>query len=274
VKQSGRTGSPPAIRRLYGLPLGDFVRARDALAAELGKAGRDQEADEVRRLAKPSVPVWAINQLARQSPAAVESLIQAVDRLKAAQLGRRPGAELREATGAEREAIGRLRAEAGTILTAAGPRAPTAATLERIAGTLLAAAAGLSSRAALRHGILREEIERPGFEVFGGARPAEPPPARSKGAAGASPAERPGESLQRARTALAAARDEARHAGRLADALETRAAKARRRAAAAAGAADAAAVAAETARQAAGRAAEKLAAAEAALRAIGLAGRG
>jgi hypothetical protein len=262
VKAAGASGTPPlaAVGRLYGLPLGDFVRVRDALAAQLGKAGRDAEADEVRRLAKPSVPVWAINQLARRNAPGVEALIQAVDRLKATQLGRLAGADPREAAEAERAALGHLRSEAGAILTAAGRRSPPAATLERIVGTLLAAAADPSSRTLLRQGVLREEIERPGFEVFGGARPAGPPPPRSRDGAGPRRAERRRESVRRARAVLTAARDEARRVGRRADALEARAVEARRRA-------DEASSAADAARQTARRAAEKLEAAEAALRA-------
>ena len=41
---------------LYGLPLADFVPARNALAKELKAAGRRDEAAEVAKLAKPLAP--------------------------------------------------------------------------------------------------------------------------------------------------------------------------------------------------------------------------
>ena len=53
------------VDELYGLPLDEFVPARNALARELKGAGEPAEAAEVAALRKPSVAAWAVNQLVR-----------------------------------------------------------------------------------------------------------------------------------------------------------------------------------------------------------------
>ena len=54
---------------LYALPLGEFTAARNALAKELGDP-------EIRKLAKPSLPAWAVNQLVRREAKLVEELLE------------------------------------------------------------------------------------------------------------------------------------------------------------------------------------------------------
>jgi hypothetical protein len=64
----------------------------------LQQAGRGAEAAGVKRLSKPTVPIWIIDQLARRNPGAVA-------RLKRAQLGTREPLAL--ATEAQRAAATR-----------------------------------------------------------------------------------------------------------------------------------------------------------------------
>jgi hypothetical protein len=71
----------------------------------LQQAGRGAEAAGVKRLSKPTVPIWIIDQLARRNPGAVARLINAVARLKRAQLGTREPLAL--ATEAQRAAATR-----------------------------------------------------------------------------------------------------------------------------------------------------------------------
>jgi hypothetical protein len=52
----------------------DFVAARDALAKELKAAGKVAEAAEVRKLRKPTVPVWIAAQVRRHHDDAVDDL--------------------------------------------------------------------------------------------------------------------------------------------------------------------------------------------------------
>lgn len=51
------------IDGLNAVPLGDFVKARDALAARLKVSGRGADAARVKASKKPGVPAWAVNQL-------------------------------------------------------------------------------------------------------------------------------------------------------------------------------------------------------------------
>jgi len=147
-----------AAGRLYGLPLEDFVRERDATARELRKAKDREAADAVAKLPKPSQGSWAANTLAREQRKLVKALLKAGDNLRAAQEGAVAGkgaGALREATAAEREAVDAL-VEAAKELKPAG-RKPTPQTLERLRTTLHAAATDDEVRAALDAGRLVED---------------------------------------------------------------------------------------------------------------------
>jgi hypothetical protein len=52
---------------MHASPAPGFVALRNALAHELARE-HDPRADEVRRLPRPTVPVWAINFVARAEP--------------------------------------------------------------------------------------------------------------------------------------------------------------------------------------------------------------
>ena len=125
------------LDRLYGLPREEFTGARNALVRELQKAGRKEEAEEVRALKKPSVSAWAVNQLARQHPQEVTELVKAGDALRKAQrdvLAGKEGADVREASRAQHELADELVDAARQILAGA-----TQTTAQRISGTLRAA---------------------------------------------------------------------------------------------------------------------------------------
>ncbi len=242
--------------RLYGVPRGEFVRARNALAARLREAGDADAAAAVNRLAKPSPPVWAINQLARAAPAAIRRLLEAVERVKAAQLGR--GGDLAAASEARRRATGDLVERAGAIL-AEGEGRPSRETLDRVARTLLAAAIDEAAREQLRRGWLEGELSPPGFEALGAEAPRPPAPGRRKPRAERRTEARRRVRVARARRAWETARATAREATRRAEALERAAAERQK-------AAEEATRAADQARREAARAAAKAASAEAALR--------
>jgi hypothetical protein len=73
------------INRLYGLPLDQFTAARDELAKRLRGEGERGAADDVKRLRKPSLAAWALNQVRRNDPRRVDELIAAGERLRNAQ---------------------------------------------------------------------------------------------------------------------------------------------------------------------------------------------
>jgi hypothetical protein len=203
---------------LYALPPADFTSARNDLTRRLKQAGRDDAAAEVKQLRKPTVPVWTINQLARSHRDELEILMQASEQLRAAQGSALEGGEtstLREATATQREALQTLTQRAHDLLAAEGQAAP-AATIERIASTLRAAALDPARRELLERGRMSEELDPSGFEALAGM-PAPTAP-RKRGTERAKPAvdRRRQERLQKLR-------EDARQAAAAADEAERRA---------------------------------------------------
>ena len=114
----------------------------------------------MRRLRKPSQAAWALNQVARREPDAVERLLEAGSSLREAQdavvSGEGDPAGLREAVEAEREAAVPLLDEAGRVLGERG-RPATAQLLDRVRETLHAAAGDEGVADRLRAGRLVED---------------------------------------------------------------------------------------------------------------------
>ena len=166
------------LDELYGLPLEDWTKARNDLASRLRKAHQSAQADAVRKLRKPSVIAWAVNQLARRDDGDVEALLKAGERLRAAQeealRGRGGAAEVTAAARAEREAVRGLVAAARALLEEAG-NAATQQTLDRISQTLRAAAVDETGREQLARGRLDEELKGIGFGSLTAVKPAARP---------------------------------------------------------------------------------------------------
>jgi hypothetical protein len=162
---------------LFTVAPAEFVRERHRVATRLRAGGRADDARAVARLRKPTVALWAANQAARGAAAAVGRLIQAVDRVKPAQLAGRQG--LRDAMEAQRAALDELIAVARRAIGETGLRT-NPELLGRVSATLLGAAIDAGARDDLRAGRLLDERPAPGFEAFGDAvasAPARPAPA-------------------------------------------------------------------------------------------------
>jgi hypothetical protein len=210
----------------------------------------------VKKLAKPSVPVWTANQLARREPGEVRALLRSAEELRKAQqraLAGKGATELRDRLEEQRRAV-RALAQLGRHILAEEGRSVSDAIVDRIAKTLDAAALDDGSRFLLRAGRLAEELEPPGFDALAGMTTA-----AGKGAAAGSPRGGKRERVAEARRRLQAARQEARarlreasDADREVERAEAAAADARR--------------AAEVAHERSEEAAQSLAEAEAALR--------
>jgi hypothetical protein len=219
------------IDRLYGLPLDDFVKARDELARSLRGADRRPDAAAVKSLRKPTVGAWTLNQAVRARPDDLRELLEAGEALRGAQerlLAGGDRAELRDATERERELVARLTEAAVAI---AGEAGHGGALEPRLQATLRAAALDESARAELAAGRLVREREPVALGALAVGEPdAERAPAR-RPAAGRKAAE-PGRS--RRRRGRAKAEDPAaERAERLAE-LKDQVAEARERAEAAA----------------------------------------
>ena len=159
------------IDHLFGLALNEFTSARNELARRLKNEGDSGAGDEVRALGKPSVSAWTINQLSRRKPATVRELLSAGDTVREAQrrLLREAGKpdSLRNALANERKANNALTEHARSVLKEAG-RPATDVMLQRIAGTLQAAAVEDEGRRLLKAGRLTGDLEPAGFEAFAG----------------------------------------------------------------------------------------------------------
>jgi hypothetical protein len=199
------------LNRLYGAELDDFVAERTRLARALREEGRRAEAARVQELRKPSLSVWAVNQLARRERKDVDLLLDAGHRLAAAQRALLTGGDRKafeQAREVEQAALKRLVQAARPIL---GERASTA-TLERVTSTLRAAAVSDDARPDLGRGRLTGDVGLAGFDAFAGVptgataprreRSPSPPP-RAKEAARQAAAKR--EAIARARAELKAA---------------------------------------------------------------------
>lgn len=206
------------LDRLYGLPLAEFTRARDALARDLRKSGEPETADKVKALAKPSISAWAVNQLARREPMQMRALTTAGERLRKAQAGLLAGGdpgELQAALRRQRDVVAALVESATRILTAAGQPA-TEATLERVRGTLTAAAADEAGARLVERGRLTKDLEPAGFGGLAVApsRAKRPSPAtkRKEDEARKRRIEEAKREVDRARAAVAEQKNRMRHA--------------------------------------------------------------
>ena len=154
------------LDKLYAALPADFTRERNDLAQRLKQAGQVEAAAGVKQLRKPTVPLWAVNQLARRHPDDVRALLDAGERLRVAQQAALRGEteELRTATAEEREIVHGLTQRGAELLREAGHSADS----KRIADTLRAAAVDESGRELLQRGRLSEELEASGFGGFAG----------------------------------------------------------------------------------------------------------
>ena len=183
---------------LYDLEPREFVAARDALAKQLRKDGDKESAATVKKLPKPSVVAWAVNQVARSSAGDVGDLIAASEKVRDAQadaVRSNDASTLRTAT-ADRRAIVQKLTAAAAKLAGDGHRDAVAATFD--AASLDPAAVDL-----LRTGRLTRALEP--AALFDLAGIPEPPERILRGSSAPGPQET---SSERARNALARQRAE------------------------------------------------------------------
>jgi hypothetical protein len=233
-----------AADELYGLPPGEFTRARDERAKKLRGEGDREAANAVKALRRPTVAAWALNQLARRRKKDLDKLLSAGEDLRAAQEELLAGGDrsaFQAAAARERDLVAKLAADATTLASEAGERG--AGLQEKVAETLHAGALDEEIADELRAGRLVKEREAIGG--FGAMDDVRGAPARAEGgkrraASGRGPrsdspapagssrprsSPRAGSSRQRAEDAqrrqrLTAARTDERHARREVEAAE------------------------------------------------------
>jgi len=168
------------IDRLYGLALDEFTPARDELARQLRSEGDRGGAEEVKRLRKPTVAAWALNQVRRRDPQLVDELIAAGQRLADAQqqllTAGDPG-QLRTAAADERSLVEQLGELGERRLIEAG-HATTATIQTKLRETLHAVAGNQEARELLRAGRLIRDYQMSDLGLGGMRAPSAPVPAR------------------------------------------------------------------------------------------------
>lgn len=157
------------VDELFVGEIGEFVRHRDELVRQLKKDGDKDAAAAVKALRKPSAVAWAVNQVARRQPDAIDELVAAAEAVHAAQaraVQGKDGSSLKETTAAWR---GRVRALAAEVAGVAGEqyRDDAAATFE-------AASTSDELSALLKAGRLVTALSPSGFGLGGMPDPPEP----------------------------------------------------------------------------------------------------
>jgi hypothetical protein len=198
------------VDELYGLPLDDFTAARNAAAKALTKAG-DKDAAAVKKLAKPTLAAWALNQMARAEPAIAGAVLDTGSRVVDAQSAALAGdaSKLRTAAKDHDAAVDAALAAAGAVLATRGPVAD--AQIDRMRATLRATATNADAAELLRRGRLAVDLSPSGFGLDAAADVTLAPPA--KRARTARP-KAPTPQEQVAERAAAHARDAAREKAR------------------------------------------------------------
>ena len=151
------------IDELYKASLDDFVRARDVLAKSL--SGPD--AARVKRLPKPTVVPWAVNQVYWHARSIYDRVRKTGEQLRSVQIAALKGraaraADLREANEAQRRAIADAVAAATKLADEAGAH-PSADTLTRTFEAL-----SLATDLPEQPGRLTRPLQPAGFEALSG----------------------------------------------------------------------------------------------------------
>ncbi len=170
----------PDVASLYSRRPDEFVRARSDLTKALREAGDRGRATEVANLRRPTVPAWALNQVARSAPQLIARLLSAGTRLREAtgEAVRGDASSLRSAEAEERAAVAAVVAQAAAQGSAAGVPL-NEAHRQRVAATLRAAVLDDDVAAALRAGALDRDHEASPLGFDTGAAPS-PRPARRR----------------------------------------------------------------------------------------------
>lgn len=154
-----------AADELYGLSPGEFVSRRNELVKQVRASGHQKVADAIRRLRRPTLSAWALNQWVRADPDGVQVLLALGTDLAAAQR-RAAVARVRELS-AERQRVVTDSTLAVTMLAAERGHPISGAAIREVTASLRAAIADEETAAALRSGRLVTPSEYSGFGPAG-----------------------------------------------------------------------------------------------------------
>jgi hypothetical protein len=155
------------IDALFQLSPPEFVAARNALATQLKKAGRDVLSSQVKTLPKPSISAWTVNQLYWKHRAAFDKLLTNGERFRQAQVSRLAGkgTDIHKLLNERREELSAMSRLAAEILQRSSGTAPSGV-MRRITATLEALSSYGTLPGAPRAGRLVEDVDPPGFDAL------------------------------------------------------------------------------------------------------------
>src|SRR5438105_8179963 len=105
---------PQVAAELYALPPQQFRAARDERSAQAKAAGQRDAAAEIKKLARPTMSAWLVNQLARHAAEQLAQLDDLGTELREAQRTL-AGTRITKLSGRRREVVATLTSEAGRI---------------------------------------------------------------------------------------------------------------------------------------------------------------
>jgi hypothetical protein len=215
-----------AADELYGLLPAEFTAARDERAREAKAAGDGDAAAQIKKLAKPTVSAWLVNQLIRNTAAQMGELFELGQALHEAQR-ELDGDRMRELSAQRRQVIGALVPEAARIAAQASQPA-SAAVLSEVRATLEAALADPAAVEAVRSGRLTKGLAYAGLGEIDPGAVAVARPSGTSGSSRANPAgqqraaSRAADAAQRAQEAVSAAQADVATAEATVDEAEQR----------------------------------------------------
>ncbi|RCK68506.1 hypothetical protein DT076_16120 [Desertihabitans brevis] len=160
--------------RLFSLDPGDFVAARDALAAEARSSGDRTRAQRIKGLRRPTVSAWVVNLLAREESASVGELLELGEALRAAHQTLSAD-ELRPLAAQRTQVVEALTRRAARLAADHG-HPPSEAVRAEVAGSLQAALADPEVAETVRRGRLSKPVSYSGFGLVESRPAAERPP--------------------------------------------------------------------------------------------------
>jgi hypothetical protein len=160
-------GDEEDIDALFQLSPPQFVAARNELAAQLKKAGRDDVAKWVKSLPKPSISAWTVNQLYWKHRAAFEKLLATGERFRQGQAAKLAGkgADLHRLLNERREELSAMARLAAEILQRSSGASPPGV-MRRITASLEALSAYGTLEGAPRAGRLVGDVDPLGFDAL------------------------------------------------------------------------------------------------------------
>jgi hypothetical protein len=162
------------IGRLFFVRPADFVVERNAIVKKLKAAKRRDDAATVEKLPRPTLSVWAVNQIARQEQDLVRRLADATAALQGSD--RSGPSSYADVLGEHREILKALRLKAEAILNASGFR-PAPDLLTQVVHDLRAGISSPQSRPLIESGrLVRDVADDSAVNPFAGAPVAAPGP--------------------------------------------------------------------------------------------------